>query len=107
MSPGQDFAKNLSPSEAMGGKAFEINGQVRLNISKFMVSHDKRQHVQFLFALNLVLKPGQPICSLQFSVKVDSVGGGESHHGLAPAYLCGILGKQQNCNLNSMVDGSM
>ena len=49
LSPEQDFAKNLSPSEAMGGKVFEINGQVRLNISKFMVSHDKRQHVLFLF----------------------------------------------------------
>jgi hypothetical protein len=46
----------------------------------------------FSLALNLVLKPGQPICSLQFSVQVDSVGGGASHHGLAPAYLCGILG---------------
>ena len=46
----------------------------------------------FSLALNLGLKPGQPVCWLQFSVKVDSVGGGESHHGLAPAYLCGILG---------------
>ena len=76
----------------MGGKVFEINGQVRLNISKFMVSHDKRQHVLFLFTCSEPRAQTGSASWLQFSVKVDSVGGGESHHGLAPAYLCGILG---------------
>ena len=71
---------------------FEINGQVRLNISKFMVSHDKRQHVLFLFTCSEPRAQTGSASWLQFSVKVDSVGGGESHHGLAPAYLCGILG---------------
>ena len=44
----------------------------------------------FSLALNLGLKPGQPIFWPEFSVKVDSVG--DSHHDLAPAYLCGIPG---------------
>ena len=39
----------LCPEPVVGGKASEINGQVRLNIRKLMVSHGKRQHVQFLF----------------------------------------------------------